>query len=126
MAAPLAAGRPARAQGQPHELEPLALPVKQDDSVARGYRRDVLVRWGDRVTFDAPRWTPRTPDPDAVAAHSAGTPASPASRCRSSRRPMASPGRSSRCCTRASTRAWPSPAGRTSRRRRRPCRAPRC
>ncbi|MDB5374858.1 MAG: phosphatase-like protein [Belnapia sp.] len=48
-------------------LEPLALPVKQDDTLARGYRRDVLVRWGDRVTFDAPRWTPRTPDPDGVA-----------------------------------------------------------
>ena len=50
------------------DLDPLALPVKQDDTVAPGYRRDVLMRWGDRVTFDAPRWTPRTPDPDAVAA----------------------------------------------------------
>lgn len=50
------------------DLGPLALPVKQDDTVARGYRRDVLMRWGDRVTFDAPRWTPRTPDPDAAAA----------------------------------------------------------
>lgn len=68
MAAPLAGGPRAVAQTRAHELEPLALPVKQDDTVAPGYRRDVLVRWGDRVTFDAPRWTPRTPDPDAVAA----------------------------------------------------------
>ncbi|RYJ03316.1 MAG: DUF839 domain-containing protein [Acetobacteraceae bacterium] len=58
---------PALSQIRRNELEPLALPVKQDDTVARGYRRDVLVRWGDRVTFDAPRWAPRTPDPDAVA-----------------------------------------------------------
>ncbi len=50
------------------DLGPIALPVKQDDTVAPGYRRDVLMRWGDRVTFDAPRWTPRTPDPDAAAA----------------------------------------------------------
>ena len=58
---------PAWAQTHRHDLQPLALPVKQDDTVARGYRRDVLVRWGDRVTFDAPPWTPRTPDPNGVA-----------------------------------------------------------
>jgi secreted PhoX family phosphatase len=44
---------PALGQIRRNELEPLALPVKQDDTAARGYRRDVLVRWGDRVTFDA-------------------------------------------------------------------------
>ncbi|SDC53424.1 PhoX family protein [Belnapia rosea] len=60
----VALARPASAL----DLGPLALPVKQDDTVAPGYRRDVLVRWGDRVTFDAPRWTPRTPDPTAAAA----------------------------------------------------------
>ncbi|MBL6456791.1 DUF839 domain-containing protein [Belnapia sp. T6] len=59
---------PALAQPRPNELAPLALPVKQDDTVARGYRRDVMMRWGDRVTFDAPRWMPRTPDPDAAGA----------------------------------------------------------
>jgi secreted PhoX family phosphatase len=58
---------PALGQIRRNDLQPMALPVKQDDTVAQGYRRDVLVRWGDRVTFDAPRWTPRTPDPAAVA-----------------------------------------------------------
>ena len=46
----------------------LALPVKQDDTVASSLRRDVLVRWGDRVTFDAPSWNPLAPNPDAAAA----------------------------------------------------------
>jgi hypothetical protein len=45
----------------------MALPVKQDDTVAPGLRRDVLVRWGDRVTFDAPPWDPRDPSPEAAA-----------------------------------------------------------
>lgn len=58
----------ARAQGRPAELGALALPVKQDDTVAPGYRRDVLVRWGDRVTFDAPAWDPRRPTPEGAAA----------------------------------------------------------
>lgn len=59
---------PARAQVRRHDLDALALPVKQDDTVAVGYRRDALVRWGDRVTFDAPAWDPRRPEPDAAAA----------------------------------------------------------
>lgn len=63
----LAAPSPLRAQPRPADLGPLALPVRQDDTVAPGYRRDVLVRWGDRVTFDAPPWNPRAPDPDAAA-----------------------------------------------------------
>ncbi|MCB4820381.1 PhoX family protein [Roseicella aerolata] len=68
-AAPLlAAPALARAQVRRHELDALALPVKQDDTVARGYRRDVLVRWGDRVTYDAPAWNPRRPDPEGAAA----------------------------------------------------------
>jgi uncharacterized protein len=62
--APLEAG----AQVRRNDLDALALPVKQDDTVARGYRRDVLVRWGDRVTFDAPAWDPRRPNPDGAAA----------------------------------------------------------
>jgi len=68
LAAPLAAPAVARAQIRRNDLDALALPVRQDDTVARGYRRDVLVRWGDRVTFDAPPWDPRRPDPDGAAA----------------------------------------------------------
>src|SRR5688572_30144669 len=60
--------REAGAQIRRNDLDALALPVKQDDTVARGYRRDVLVRWGDRVTFDAPAWDPRRPNPDGAAA----------------------------------------------------------
>jgi secreted PhoX family phosphatase len=67
-ASALAAPCTARAQGGSGDLGPLALPVKQDDTVAPGLRRDVLVRWGDRVAFDAPRWEPRGPSPDAAAA----------------------------------------------------------
>lgn len=42
--------------------------VLQDDSVAPGFRRGVLMRWGDRVTFDAPPWDPRTVDAEGAAA----------------------------------------------------------
>lgn len=49
------------------DLGGLALPVKQDDTVAPGYRRDVLVRWGDRVTFDAPGWNPAAPTAEGAA-----------------------------------------------------------
>ena len=59
---------PASAQGKANDLEPMPLPVKQDDTVASGYRRDVLLRWGDRVAYDAPRWEPDVPRPDAAAA----------------------------------------------------------
>ncbi len=57
----------ARAQIFRHDLAALALPVKQDDTVAQGYRRDALVRWGDRVAFDAPGWTPQAPEAEAAA-----------------------------------------------------------
>jgi secreted PhoX family phosphatase len=60
--------RPAPAQIRRNDLEPMALPVKQDDTVARGYRRDLLLRWGDRVAYDAPRWEPNFPRPEAAAA----------------------------------------------------------
>jgi hypothetical protein len=42
--------------------------VAQDDSTAPGWRRTTLIRWGDRVTFDAPPF-----DPARVEALGAGT-----------------------------------------------------
>lgn len=42
--------------------------IRQDDQVAPGWRRDVLIRWGDRVTFDAPAWTPAQPSEAAASA----------------------------------------------------------
>jgi secreted PhoX family phosphatase len=43
-------------------------PVRQDDAVAQGWRRDVLSRWGDRVTFDAPPFNPAIVDGDGASA----------------------------------------------------------
>ncbi len=65
--AALAPRRPALAQARRNDLEPMPLPVKQDDTVAPGYRRDLLLRWGDRVAYDAPRWEPGFPRPEAAA-----------------------------------------------------------
>lgn len=48
--------------------QPAAFPVLQDDTVAPGFRRSVLMRWGDRVTFDAPLWDPRTATAEAASA----------------------------------------------------------
>jgi secreted PhoX family phosphatase len=45
-----------------------APPVKQDDTVGAGLRRGVLIRWGDRVTFDAPPFDPATVDAEGAAA----------------------------------------------------------
>ena len=45
-----------------------APPVLQDDTVGPGLRRDVLIRWGDRVTFDAPPFEPRAVDAEAASA----------------------------------------------------------
>jgi secreted PhoX family phosphatase len=42
--------------------------IPLDDRVAPGWRRDVLIRWGDRVLPGAPVWDPNRPDPDAAAA----------------------------------------------------------
>jgi len=42
--------------------------VKQDDTVGSGLRRGVLIRWGDRVTFDAPPFDPNMVDADGAAA----------------------------------------------------------
>lgn len=57
----------ARAQVFRNDLAAMPLQVKQDDTVAVGYSRSVLTRWGDRVAFDAPRWNPLRPEPEAAA-----------------------------------------------------------
>lgn len=49
-------------------LRAQALTVRLDDQVAPGWTRGVLVRWGDRVTFDAPAWAPGSPGVAAAAA----------------------------------------------------------
>jgi secreted PhoX family phosphatase len=46
--------------------QPAAIPL--DDRVAQGWRRDVLIRWGDRVTYEAPAWQPSRPTAEAAAA----------------------------------------------------------
>jgi secreted PhoX family phosphatase len=66
-AAALAAG-PARAQVSTLNLRAEPLAVALDDWVADGYRREVLIRWGDRVVYDAPDWAPQSPTPQAAAA----------------------------------------------------------
>jgi hypothetical protein len=45
---------------------PGAEAVPLDDRVAPGIRRDVMVRWGDRIGYDAPAWAPNRPDADAA------------------------------------------------------------
>ena len=40
----------------------------QDDRPAPGLTREVLIRWGDRVTYDAPPFDPAHPTPEAAAA----------------------------------------------------------
>ncbi|MBO1074373.1 DUF839 domain-containing protein [Roseomonas marmotae] len=57
-----------RAQVTTLDMRPGAMPVKPDDSIAAGYRRSVLIRWGDRVIFDAPDWNPLQPTPQGAAA----------------------------------------------------------
>lgn len=66
-ALPLAA-RPAAARISTLDMPPQRLPVKLDDTVVPGYRREVLLRWGDRVAYDAPPWNPGNPSPEAAAA----------------------------------------------------------
>ncbi|WP_187829912.1 PhoX family protein [Siccirubricoccus phaeus] len=79
LAAPLAAAlaAPAPARAQPRQaprqgprqapLGPLPLPVKQDDSIAPGWQRDLLIRWGDRVAFDSAAWNPAAEDAEGAA-----------------------------------------------------------
>jgi secreted PhoX family phosphatase len=40
---------------------------KLDDTTQPGFSRDVVIRWGDRVEFDAPPFTPNAPTPEAAA-----------------------------------------------------------
>ncbi|WP_431284637.1 PhoX family protein [Humitalea sp. 24SJ18S-53] len=40
--------------------------LKQDDTLAPGVTREVLVRWGDRVTYDAPPFDPNAPTPESA------------------------------------------------------------
>jgi secreted PhoX family phosphatase len=58
---------PSAAQVTTLDLPPAVMPVKLDDSLAPGYRRELLLRWGDRVTFDAPPWNPQQPSLAAAA-----------------------------------------------------------
>jgi secreted PhoX family phosphatase len=59
-AAPLLLAAPA--------LRAQSLFIRQDDFVAPGLRRGALIRWGDRVAFDAPPWNPAQPTAEAAAA----------------------------------------------------------
>ncbi len=43
-------------------------PDKGDDTTAPGLRRDVLIRWGDRVAFDSPPFDPGHPTRESCAA----------------------------------------------------------
>jgi secreted PhoX family phosphatase len=59
---------PAAAQAAISDVIDVTQPVALDDRVSRTYRRDVLIRWGDRVTFDAPPWNPNAPSEAAASA----------------------------------------------------------
>lgn len=58
------AARPTRAQRAP--VPPL--PVKPDDTVLGPHERVLLLRWGDRIAYDAPPWAPRNPSAEAAEA----------------------------------------------------------
>lgn len=62
-----AVAAPAAAQSIVSDIADVSQPVMLDDRIARGYRRDVLIRWGDRVEFDAPEWNPHAPTAEATA-----------------------------------------------------------
>lgn len=49
-------------------LRAQSLTIRQDDLVAPGWTRGMLIRWGDRVTFDAPPWDPARPSVEAASA----------------------------------------------------------
>jgi secreted PhoX family phosphatase len=59
---------PAAAQSVVSDVIDVTQQVALDDRVSRNYRRDVLIRWGDRVAFDAPPWNPNAPSEAAAAA----------------------------------------------------------
>jgi secreted PhoX family phosphatase len=58
---------PVAAHAQPITRQDARQDARQDDSVAPGYRREVLVRWGDRVGYDAPPFDPQALTLDAAA-----------------------------------------------------------
>lgn len=58
---------PARGQPGVSDIASVSQPVMLDDRIARGYRRDVLLRWGDRVAFNAPPWNPNLPEAEGAA-----------------------------------------------------------
>lgn len=58
---------PAAAQSIVSDVIDVTQQVALDDRVSRNYRRDVLIRWGDRVTYDAPPWNPNVPATAAAA-----------------------------------------------------------
>jgi secreted PhoX family phosphatase len=62
-----AVAAPALAQPIVSDVVDVSQPVMLDDRIARGYRRDVVIRWGDRVAFDAPIWNPHVPTAEAAA-----------------------------------------------------------
>jgi len=64
---PVLAALPAAAQSVVSDVADVSQPVALDDRVSRNYRRDVLIRWGDRVAFDAAPWNPNVPDAAAAA-----------------------------------------------------------
>ena len=57
---------PERARTRPRMAAPSQVP-RADDMAAPGWRRDELIRWGDRVEFDAPPFDPRNPTDIAAA-----------------------------------------------------------
>ena len=92
---------------------PLALPLKQDDTVSpAATARDVLMRWGDRVTFDAPPWDSaharRRRRPPRSSAGMRGSPAIAVPPAGAGWRAARRPGRGASARSR---RRWPSPAG---------------
>jgi secreted PhoX family phosphatase len=58
---------PAAAQITSLDLSPASVPVRPDDWLAAGHARATLLRWGDRVAFDAPPWDPRATTAEAAA-----------------------------------------------------------
>lgn len=47
-------------------LRAQSLTLRQDDVVASGWQRGVVIRWGDGVAFDAPVFDPAHPSPEAA------------------------------------------------------------
>lgn len=61
----LEAGTSASKAGGRFQFKEIAHGVDANHHVAPGYKADVLIRWGDPVTGDAPPFDPAAPSPDA-------------------------------------------------------------